>query len=104
MGADLVVKVESDSTRYLNGNSEDMSVSIMVPVNFKFTPENIKLDKDALFHLAEHFKKGDVFSVSGKFFGFVDVSDCSQYKFQVQGLDALCEHNIACHNYSSGIS
>ena len=44
---DLVVKIESDSTRFLNGGSEDLSVSIMVPVNFKFTPESIKLDKDA---------------------------------------------------------
>ena len=43
---DLIVKVESDSTRYLNGGSEDLSVSIMIPVNFKFTPEKIKLEKD----------------------------------------------------------
>ena len=43
---DLVVKIESDSTRFLNGGSEDLSVSIMVPVNFKFTPESIKIDKD----------------------------------------------------------
>ena len=43
---DLIVKVESDSTRYLNGGSEDLSVSIMIPVNSKFTPEKIKLEKD----------------------------------------------------------
>ena len=43
---DLVVKIESDSIRFLNGGSEDLSVSIMVPVNFKFIPESIVLDKD----------------------------------------------------------
>ena len=34
---DLEIRVESDSSRYLNGGSEDLSVSIMVPVNFKFS-------------------------------------------------------------------
>lgn len=43
---DLEIRVESDSSRYLNGGSEDLSVSIMVPVNFKFTPDKIKLGKD----------------------------------------------------------
>ena len=43
---DLVIKVESDSARYLNGGNEELSVSIMVPVNFEFTPDTIKLGKD----------------------------------------------------------
>ena len=38
---------------------------LVMPMN-----NDIKLDEDALFHLAEHFEKGSVFSVSGKFFGF----------------------------------
>ena len=38
---------------------------LVMPMN-----NDIKLDEDALFHLAKHFEKGDVFSVSGKFFGF----------------------------------
>ena len=38
---------------------------LVMPMN-----NDIKLDEDALFHLAEHFEKRDVFSVSGKFFGF----------------------------------
>ena len=43
---DLVIKVESDTARYLNGGNEELSVSIMVPVNFEFTPDEIKLGKD----------------------------------------------------------
>ena len=43
---DLVIKVESDTARYLNGGNEELSVSIMVPVNFEFTPDTIKLGKD----------------------------------------------------------
>ena len=43
---DLVIRVESDTSRYLNGGSEELSVSIMVPVNFDFTPTSIKLGKD----------------------------------------------------------
>ena len=42
----LEIRVESDTSRYLNGGNEDLSVSIMVPVSFAFTPENIKLGKD----------------------------------------------------------
>jgi len=42
----LIIKVESDSNRYLNGGSEEISVSIMVPVNFKFIPDSIELEKD----------------------------------------------------------
>jgi len=38
---------------------------LVMPMN-----NDIKLDEDALFHLAEHFEQGNVFSVSGKFFGF----------------------------------
>ena len=38
---------------------------LVMPIN-----NDIKLDEDALFHLAEHFEQGNVFSVSGKFFGF----------------------------------
>ena len=38
---------------------------LVMPMN-----NDIKLDEDALFHLAEHFEQGSVFSVSGKFFGF----------------------------------
>jgi hypothetical protein len=43
---DLVIRVESDTSRYLNGGSEELSVSIMVPVNFDFTPTSIKLGKE----------------------------------------------------------
>ena len=42
----LEIRVESDTARYLNGGDEDLSVSIMVPVNFEFTPNKIKLGKD----------------------------------------------------------
>ena len=38
---------------------------LVMPIN-----NDIKLDEDALFHLADHFEKGSVFAVSGKFFGF----------------------------------
>ena len=38
---------------------------LVMPMN-----NDIKLDEDALLHLAEHFEQGNVFSVSGKFFGF----------------------------------
>ena len=38
---------------------------LVMPMN-----NDIKLDEDALFHLAEHFEQGNMFSVSGKFFGF----------------------------------
>ena len=38
---------------------------LVMPMN-----NDIKMDEDALFHLAEHFEQGNVFSVSGKFFGF----------------------------------
>ena len=48
-----------------NYGIEQTQSRLVMPMN-----NDIKLDEDALFHLAEHFKKGDVFSVSGKFFGF----------------------------------
>lgn len=38
---------------------------LVMPMN-----NDIKLDKDALFHLARHFESGDVFAVSGKFYDF----------------------------------
>ena len=48
-----------------NYGIEQTQSRLVMPMN-----NDIKLDEDALFHLVEHFKKGDVFSVSGKFFGF----------------------------------
>ncbi len=38
---------------------------LIMPMN-----NDIKLDEDALFHLAEHFENKDTFSVSGKFYAF----------------------------------
>jgi len=43
---DLVIRVESDTARYLNGGYEDLSISLMVPVNFEFIPNLIKLGKE----------------------------------------------------------
>ena len=48
-----------------NYGIEQTQSRLVMPMN-----NDIKLDEDALFHLAEHFEKGDAFSVSGKFFGF----------------------------------
>jgi GT2 family glycosyltransferase len=48
-----------------NYGIEQTQSRLVMPMN-----NDIKLDEDALFHLAEHFEKGDVFSVSGMFFGF----------------------------------
>ena len=48
-----------------NHGIEKARSKLVMPMN-----NDIKLDEDALFHLAEHFEKGSVFSVSGKFFGF----------------------------------
>ncbi|MEK9627601.1 MAG: glycosyltransferase family 2 protein [Nitrospinota bacterium] len=48
-----------------NYGIEQAQSRLVMPMN-----NDIKLDEDALFFLAEHFEKGDVFSVSGKFFGF----------------------------------
>ena len=48
-----------------NYGIEQAQSKLVMPMN-----NDIKLDEDALFHLAEHFEKEDVFSVSGKFFGF----------------------------------
>jgi GT2 family glycosyltransferase len=48
-----------------NYGIEQTNSPLVMPMN-----NDIKLDEDALFHLAEHFEKGDVFAVSGKFFGF----------------------------------
>lgn len=38
---------------------------LVMPMN-----NDIKLDEDALYHLAEHFEREELFAVSGKFFGF----------------------------------
>ena len=38
---------------------------LIMPMN-----NDIKLDEDALYHLAEHFEGKDTFSVSGKFYAF----------------------------------
>jgi GT2 family glycosyltransferase len=48
-----------------NYGIEQTQSRLVMPMN-----NDIKLDEDALFHLAEHFEKDDVFSVSGMFFGF----------------------------------
>jgi GT2 family glycosyltransferase len=48
-----------------NYGIEQTQSRLVMPMN-----NDIKLDEDALFHLAEHFEKGNVFSVSGMFFGF----------------------------------
>ena len=48
-----------------NHGIEQARSKLVMPMN-----NDIKLDEDALFFLAEHFKKENVFSVSGKFFGF----------------------------------
>jgi GT2 family glycosyltransferase len=48
-----------------NYGIEQTKSRLVMPMN-----NDIKLDEDALFHLAEYFEKGDVFAVSGKFFGF----------------------------------
>ena len=48
-----------------NHGIEQARSKLVMPIN-----NEIKLDEDALFFLAEHFKKENVFSVSGKFFGF----------------------------------
>lgn len=48
-----------------NYGIEQARSKLVMPMN-----NDIKLDEDALFFLAEHFKKENVFSVSGKFFGF----------------------------------
>ena len=48
-----------------NYGIEQTQSKLVMPMN-----NDIKLDEDALFFLAEHFKKENVFSVSGKFFGF----------------------------------
>ena len=48
-----------------NHGIEQARSKLVMPIN-----NDIKLDEDALFFLAEHFKKENVFSVSGKFFGF----------------------------------
>ncbi|MBC8283115.1 MAG: glycosyltransferase family 2 protein [Nitrospinae bacterium] len=48
-----------------NFGIEQAHSKLVMPMN-----NDIKLDEDALFHLAEHFEKDDIFSVSGKFFGF----------------------------------
>ena len=76
-----------DSLKFLEEEFPDVKI-LKTPVNMGFQKANnygikksdsrlvmpmnndIKLDEDALFHLAEHFEKGNVFSVSGKFFGF----------------------------------
>jgi len=48
-----------------NYGIEQAQSKLVMPMN-----NDIKLDEDALFFLAEHFEEGNVFSVSGKFFGF----------------------------------
>ena len=76
-----------DSLKILEEEFPDVKI-LKTPVNMGFQKANnygikqsdsrlvmpmnndIKLDEDALFHLAEHFEQGNVFSVSGKFFGF----------------------------------
>jgi len=76
-----------DSLKFLEEEFPDVKI-LKTPVNMGFQKANnygikksdsrlvmpmnndIKLDEDALFHLAEHFEQGNVFSVSGKFFGF----------------------------------
>ena len=76
-----------DSLKILEEEFSDVKI-LKTPVNMGFQRANnygikkgdsrlvmpmnndIKLDEDALFHLAEHFEQGNVFSVSGKFYGF----------------------------------
>ena len=48
-----------------NYGIEQTQSKLVMPMN-----NDIKLDEDALFFLAEHFKKENIFGVSGKFFGF----------------------------------
>ncbi len=48
-----------------NYGIEQTQSRLVMPMN-----NDIKLDEDALFYLAEHFERDDIFSVSGKFFGF----------------------------------
>jgi len=48
-----------------NYGIEQTQSKLVMPMN-----NDIKLDEDALFFLAEHFKKENIFCVSGKFFGF----------------------------------
>ncbi len=50
------------ANNYAVGLSES---SIVMPMN-----NDIKLDENALLHLARHFDKGNVFAVSGKIFAF----------------------------------
>ena len=48
-----------------NYGIEQVRSRLVMPMN-----NDIKLDEDALFCLSKHFDKENVFSVSGKFFGF----------------------------------
>lgn len=48
-----------------NYGVEKARSKLVMPMN-----NDIKLDEEALFHLAGHFEQDDIFSVSGKFFGF----------------------------------
>jgi len=48
-----------------NYGIEQVRSRLVMPIN-----NDIKLDEDALFFLSKHFDKENVFSVSGKFFGF----------------------------------
>ena len=48
-----------------NHGIEQARSKLVMPIN-----NDIKLDEDALFCLSKHFDKENVFSVSGKFFGF----------------------------------
>jgi len=74
---------------------------IVMPMN-----NDIKLDKKALLHLARHFDEGDVFAVSGKFFGFDQTTflygnrggyfQKGHFYLYEKSHDAICQTLFAC--------